>query len=64
MAKLAKLLLLVAIVVAALAAVFLLRQQPAAPARPVQAEIRGPAADAQRPRLEEKYGFTSETVEP
>jgi hypothetical protein len=64
MAKLAKVLLLLVIIVGGAVAYFLMREQPREQGMGGEATVE--SADQGEPprRIEEKYGFTSETVSP
>ena len=64
MARLAKVLLLLVIIVGGVAAFFLLREQPREGAPGAPTAVRSAEEGEPPVRVEEKYGFTSETVSP
>ena len=64
MAKLVKVLLLLVIVVGGVAAYFLMREQPREEGMGGEATVKSAEEGEPPKRLEEKWGFTSETVGP
>ena len=64
MARLAKVLLLLVIVVGGVVAYFLMREQPREAGMGGEATVKGAEEGEPPMRVEEKYGFTSETVGP
>jgi len=64
MAKLVKVLLLLVIVVGGVAAYFLMREQPREEGMGGEATVKSAEEGEPPRRLEEKWGFTSETVGP
>ena len=64
MAKLVKVLLLLVIVVGGVAAYFLMHEQPREEGMGGEATVKSAEEGEPPMRVEEKYGFTSETVGP